>query len=123
MLYSTHTHIFTWVVALILFFVALSLFKNGMAKQMKIVHMVLRLFYVLILITGIILFVNFGSIDHMMYGLKFATGLAVIGFSEMVLVKLNKGKSAKGVTIGLIISFIITLYLGFSLPIGFSFLA
>lgn len=122
MFYSTHAHILTWVVAVILFFVAYALFKKGMAKQMKIVHMVLRLFYILIIVTGGILFFEWSANDQMMYGLKLVAGIAVIGFSEMVLIKLNKGKSAKGVVIGLIISFIVTLYLGFSMPIGFSFL-
>ncbi|PYZ93446.1 hypothetical protein CR194_09740 [Salipaludibacillus keqinensis] len=119
---STHPHILTWVVALILFVVALALFKNGMAKQMKIVHMTLRLFYILIIITGGILFFHFAGNDHMMYGIKFVSGIAVIGFAEMVLVKLKKGKPAKGMAIGLVISLLVTLYLGFSMPVGFDFL-
>ncbi|WP_416151208.1 YisL family protein [Salipaludibacillus sp. HK11] len=123
MFYSTHPHIFTWVVAVILFIVAVVLFKNGMAKQMKIVHMVLRLFYILIIITGGILFFEFASIDHMMYGLKTVLGIVLIGFSEMVLVRMTKGKSTKGVLIGLVVSFIVILYLGFSMPIGFDFLS
>lgn len=122
MFYTTHSHIFTWAVAVILFAVAVILFKKGLDKQFKIVHMALRLFYLLILITGGILFVQFASIDHMLYGLKFVSGLAVIAFSEITLVRMKKNKSLGGVTAGLIVSALVTFYLGFSLPIGFNFL-
>jgi len=119
----THLHITTWVIALILFIVAYVLFKQGMPKQMKIVHMVLRLFYILVIITGGILFFDFSFIDEMMYGIKTLLGIVVIGFSEMVLVRLKKGKSLKVVMIGLVVSFIVIVYLGFSMPMGFNFLA
>lgn len=122
MFYTTHSHIFTWVVALILFLVAIYLFKEGKAKASKIVHMSLRLFYVLIIITGAILFFQFSSIDPALYGVKFIVGLLVIGFAEMVLVRMKKGKSLIGVVIGLVVTLLITFYLGFSLPVGFNFL-
>ncbi|WP_078575976.1 YisL family protein [Salipaludibacillus agaradhaerens] len=118
---NTHAHIFTWVVALILFVAAILLLKKGLAKQMKIVHMTLRLFYIFIIITGAGLFFNFASIDHMMYGLKTLVGIGVIACAEMVLVRMKKEKSITGVAAGLGITLLITLYLGFSLPIGFDF--
>ncbi|RKL67879.1 hypothetical protein CR203_05070 [Salipaludibacillus neizhouensis] len=121
MFYTTHTHIFTWVVALILFLVAVYLFKAGNAKASKIVHMSLRLFYVFIIITGAILFIEFSANNAALYGVKFIVGLLVIGFSEMVLVRMKKSKSITGVVIGLIVTLLITLYLGFRLPIGFNF--
>ncbi|MGJ9382627.1 YisL family protein [Salipaludibacillus sp. CF4.18] len=121
MFYTTHTHIFTWVVALILFLVAVYLFKAGNAKASKIVHMSLRLFYVLIIITGVILFIEFSANNAALYGVKFLVGLLVIGFSEMVLVRMKKSKGITGVVIGLIVSLLITLYLGLRLPIGFNF--
>ncbi|UTR15309.1 YisL family protein [Salipaludibacillus sp. LMS25] len=119
---NTHAHISTWVVALILFVAAILLFRQGLAKQMKIVHMTLRLFYILIIVTGAGLFYNFASIDHMTYGLKSLVGIGVIACTELILVRMKKGKSLTGVVVGLIVTFLITLYLGFSLPIGFDFL-
>lgn len=123
MFYTTHSHIFTWVVALILFLVAAHFLHRGNLKPAKIAHMSLRLFYVLIIITGAILFFRFSSIDPALYGIKFLVGLLVIGFSEMVLVRMKKGKSLKVVVIGLAVTLLITLYLGFRLPLGFNFLA
>ncbi len=57
----THLHITTWVVALILLFVSYSLYSSGSAKGAKITHMILRLFYILIILTGAELFVRFAN--------------------------------------------------------------
>lgn len=119
---TTHLHITTWVIGLILFFVAYGLHKSGKAKGSKISHMALRLFYVLIIITGAALFFIHSSIDAALYGVKFILGLLVIGFMEMVLVRTKKGKKTQVMWILLLLALAGTLYLGFSLPVGFNFL-
>ncbi len=48
----THWHITSWVVALILVFVSYGLYGSGKAKGAKITHMILRLFYIIIILTG-----------------------------------------------------------------------
>ncbi len=53
-----HSHVTAWALALILFLVALFLHKSGKAKGFKIVQMILRVFYLLIIGTGIGLFLN-----------------------------------------------------------------
>ena len=53
--------------------------------------MILRLFYILIIITGVALFIK--GMDYgkgMLYGLKFLAGILVIGMMEMTLVKKKK---------------------------------
>ena len=115
---STHLHITTWVIALILFFVALATAKP------KVVHMILRLDYLLILITGIALFIkgmDFGM--GMLYGLKFIAGLLVIAMMEMSLVKKSKGKPYTTFLVLVFVFFFIALFLGFKLPMGINFLA
>lgn len=115
---STHLHITTWVVALILFFVALAIAKP------KVVHMILRLFYILIIITGVALFIkgmDFG--EGMLYGLKFLAGILVIGMMEMTLVKKAKGKPYTTFLVLMFVFFLIALFLGFKLPMGENFLA
>ncbi|OMP67109.1 YisL family protein [Domibacillus epiphyticus] len=109
---NTHLHITTWAVAVILFFIALG-------KPSKGVHMALRLFYVLILISGFLLFMKYNSVDPMMYGLKMLGGILTIGLMEMTLVRKKKGKGTSGVLIGAVILLLITIVLGFRLPIGF----
>ncbi|MDZ5470279.1 YisL family protein [Bacillus sp. 31A1R] len=113
----THAHITTWVLALVLFFVALSLHKSGKAKGAKIVQMILRLFYLLIIATGALLLHSIASIS-IEYVLKSLIGIWVIGSLEMVLVRTAKGKETKIAWIQLVISLVIVLYLGLKLPLG-----
>ncbi|MFK4998177.1 YisL family protein [Bacillus sp. N9] len=54
--------------------------------------MTLRLFYLLIIATGLILFIKFSSGDPALYGIKFLGGLVVIAMMEMILVRMGKGK-------------------------------
>ncbi|PIC81587.1 hypothetical protein CSV75_07400 [Sporosarcina sp. P18a] len=118
---TTHMHIFTWVVGIVLFFVTASM-ANG-TKGKKITHMILRLFYVLIIITGAALFFKHMSIDSMLYGIKFVLGILTIGFMEMVLVSGSKGKNTGLMWILFIIALLATMFVGFKLPVGFNFFA
>lgn len=106
---STHVHITTWVIALILFLIALRKPSTG-------VHMGLRLFYILILITGFALFTTFDSLNPMLYGIKMLLGIITIGLMEMTLVRKKKSKKNSGVLAGAFIVLILTIILGFALP-------
>ncbi|MGP4041845.1 YisL family protein [Gracilibacillus sp. D59] len=120
-----HLHITAWVVGLILLIVSYAMYKNG-SKAGKIVHMILRLDLILILITGVILFISNlevytglggGTIGEVV--VKLLAGLWVIGSMEMLLVRTSKSKPAKGAWTQLIIALIIVLVLGFGrLPMG-----
>ncbi|MCA1056408.1 YisL family protein [Rossellomorea aquimaris] len=115
---NTHAHITTWVIAIILFFVAVGLHNAGKAKGMKVVHMILRLFYLLIILTGALLFWKHQGIDPALYGIKGLVGIWVIGMFEMLLVRMKKGKDTKVFWMLLALSLIIVLFLGFRLPLG-----
>ena len=84
---TTHLHITTWVIGIILFFVTYSLYKKGSSKA-KMMHMIARVFYILIFLTGGMLISNFA-----IYAQKMIVGLLVISFMELVLVRTKKGKS------------------------------
>lgn len=118
---TTHLHITTWVIAILLFVIAA--FMAPESKGRKIVHMVLRLFYILVIITGLALFIEWSSSDAMQYGLKFLFGLLTIGMMEMVLVRGKKGKSVTLFWILFAVFLAVTMFYGFKLPIGFNFLA
>ncbi|MFD2681283.1 YisL family protein [Bacillus seohaeanensis] len=115
---NTHAHITTWVIALILFIVALGLHNAGKQKGMKVVQMILRLFYLLIILTGVLMFFKHQGIDPALYGIKALVGIWVIAMFEMILVRMNKGKGTGIFWVQLIIAFIIVLYLGLRLPLG-----
>ncbi|MCZ2259011.1 YisL family protein [Sporosarcina sp. G11-34] len=118
---TTHLHIFTWVVGVILFLVA-AVMASG-SKGQKIVHMTARLFYVLILLSGLLLFIRYMSMDGALYGVKFLLGFATIGMMEMVLVRSNKGKSVSVLWILFFVFLFATMFLGFKLPIGIDWFA
>lgn len=119
---STHLHITVWVLAIALFFIAYLM--PATAKNTKIVHMILRVDYIFVILTGVALFIegmDFGM--GMLYGLKFIAGILVIGMMEMALVKKKKGKPST-LFVGLMLLFLfIALFLGFKLPMGINFLA
>ncbi|AMO84438.1 cation transport ATPase [Solibacillus kalamii] len=116
---TTHMHITTWVIALILFFIAA---LSG--KKMKAVHMILRVMYILVIVTGLSLFLEWRdkiTESGMNYDMKVLFGILVIGFMEMVLVRKNKGKSVNMFWVLFGIVLLITLYLGLSMGIGVNF--
>ncbi|MER2089460.1 YisL family protein [Sporosarcina sp. JAI121] len=118
---TTHLHIFTWVVGIILFLIAAGMDKES--KGRKILHMIARLFYVLILISGALLFFKYSSNDAALYGVKFLLGFLTIGMMEMVLVRSTKNKSVKTVWILFFVFLLATLFLGFKLPVGIDWFA
>lgn len=118
---TTHMHITAWALGLILFFVAYSMYTAG--RKGKGVHMGLRLVYIIIIVTGFLLYQSImktatGNI-HMWYGLKMLVGVWVIAAMEMVLVKTSKNKPAGAFWGQFIIALVIVLYLGLRLPMGF----
>ncbi|MFD0769594.1 YisL family protein [Bacillus sp. CGMCC 1.60114] len=112
-----HMHITSWTLGIILFFVAYSMYKNG--KQAKAMHMVVRLLYILIIATGLLIYKDVHWMP-MMYGIKMLGGIWVIAAMEMVLVKASKGKSTGAFWAQFVIVLLVVLYLGLRLPLGFS---
>lgn len=112
MMTTTHLHITTWVIGIILFFVTYSLLKKGNPKA-KMMHMITRVFYILIFLSGGMLISNFGF-----YVQKMIVGLLVICFMELVLVRTKKKKSTGLVWTLFVLAFLYVLYLGLSLPMG-----
>ena len=122
----THMHITAWVVGLILLLVSYAMYKTG-NKSGKILHMILRLVYLLIIITGFLLFINNTGVYTNSAGIlgevivKMIAGIWVIG--AMVLSKISKAKPAKSAWIQLIVALLIVLVLGFGrLPFGVQFM-
>lgn len=120
---NTHLHITSWVVALILLMVVVMLQRKGNEKGAKITQMILRLFYIIIIISGGMLVSEyFKHASGAMLGeviAKTILGLWVITAMELIAVRMAKGRSAKGAWIQFVIAFLLTLILGFGrLPYG-----
>ncbi|GGM25170.1 UPF0344 protein YisL [Paraliobacillus quinghaiensis] len=119
-----HLHITSWVLALILFAVTYSLYKQDKQKPAKISHMITRVTYLLIIYSGGDLlygYITSGTWDAYMAEMivKIAAGLWVVACLEMLLVRYAKGKPIKGFFVQLIVALVIVLALGFGrLPWG-----
>ncbi|HLR53670.1 MAG TPA: YisL family protein [Pseudogracilibacillus sp.] len=113
-----HLHITAWVIAFILLFVASSMYQRGSKKPGKILHMIVRLDYLLILYSGGSLFAEYTNISGELI-IKVLAGLWAIASIEMILVKTGKEKPAKSWWIQFVIAAIIAIALGFGrLPLG-----
>ncbi|MGM8364412.1 YisL family protein [Virgibacillus sp. W0181] len=119
-----HLHITAWVLAVILIFVVSALYGQEKSKPGKIVHMILRLDYLLILYSGGSLLGTYlaNGVSGGMLGeliVKVIAGLWVIIALEMIGVKTNKKKPVKSWWIQFAIAAIIAIGLGFGrLPLG-----
>lgn len=110
---GTVEHISMWVLAIIIFFVAL----NMTGKNLKIMMMINRVLYILIIATGVMLLMKLSNISGEYIG-KAILGLWVIASMEMALNRRAKGKNNKSFLIQFWIAFILVLILGFKLPLG-----
>src|SRR5699024_5196283 len=122
--YMLHMHIASWVLLIILFFAAYFNFseKQGATPYFKPIHMLLRLFMVLVLISGVWIWIQaFGdgnSGGHMLLTLKMICGVAVVALMEVTVTKRKKGQSSNGMMWGTIALIIITMIIGVILRQG-----
>ncbi|NBJ69189.1 MULTISPECIES: YisL family protein [Clostridia] len=118
---NTHLHITAWALGFILFVIAYVMYKKGNTKAGKIIHMILRLDYLLILYSGgelITPYFNGGDLLPEAI-VKGVAGIWMIVIMEMLLVRLPKQKPLKALWIQFIIAVLLLLVLGFvRLPMG-----
>lgn len=117
-----HTHVGGWSLAIVLLLLAVIFMKSGKSKVAKILQMILRLMYVIIIISGGYLYSlyfqgggNLGEVT-----VKALAGLWVIFSMEMILVKMGKDKPTLSYWVQLIVALAIAFVLGFGrLGLGF----
>ncbi len=107
-----HAHVTSWFLALVLFFVGYYLLRTGKEKPKKIVHNILRLFYLLIIGTGFYMLAAYYSFyDTAIF--KGILGLWLIFSMEMILVKDSKGKKTFAYWIQFLISLVLVMFYGY----------
>lgn len=113
-----HLHVTGWAIAIIFLFFVVHSYKKGNEKQAKVLHMLLRLEFLIILFSGIMLFLSY----HQWSGeliIKIIAGLWAIVSMEMIAVKTKNKNATKAWIIQFVIAFIIAVTLGFGrLPLG-----
>lgn len=122
-----HLHLTAIIVSFILFIAVYFMYKKNNTAENKpafIMHMVLRVFYLLVLFSGIMVYVgnmegisNAGS--HMQYGIKALLGILSVGFMEMAIVRLKKNSAKANVLLVIcLIAIVATVIMGAMLPLG-----
>lgn len=111
----THLHITAWALAIILLFVVTALYRQDKARPGKILHMVLRLIYLVVIGTGIALLFSGHNYDGQMGELviKVIAGLWTVVAIELITVRTSKGQAAGSWWIQFAIVAIIAIVLGF----------
>lgn len=115
-----HLHLTAIVLAVVFFFITYFSIKNPGdpdAKYAKVPHMIARLLYVVVLVSGLVLFIQAMGINGMLYGLKFLAGLFTIGLMEMAVIRKRKA-TGQTMFITFLVLAVITIGLGIYLPMG-----
>lgn len=120
-----HLHITSWVLAIILALYVGHGYKNG--QNVKVAHMILRLLYFVILGSGVAIFMglnqNMPSDIKMLYNVKMALGIIMLGIFEYFTVSSKKGRKMFIPATVFTVVILALLYLGFRLPLNFNFFA
>ncbi|MGO4888548.1 DUF1516 family protein [Anaerobacillus sp. MEB173] len=107
-----HTHVLTWFLALVFFIVSYFLFKAGKQKGQRITHMILRLMFILVFLSGGSLVFALGfSVSSIIKGVL---AIWLLSLMELILVKSVKGKISGGYYwIQFIIALVAVFYYGY----------
>jgi hypothetical protein len=87
-------------------------------KNTKVIHMILRVLYIILLVTGGILFFSVFNITFL-YIIKAVLGILMIAFFEIILVRSGDGRTTGIHWILIAITCIFVTYIGLVLPMGF----
>lgn len=109
----SHLHITAWALAFILLIVVTVFYKQGKNKPGKILHMILRLDYLLLLYTGGSLFADYATKSSGELYVKMIAGLLAIVAMELITVRTSKGKPTGVWWATFIVTAAIAIILGF----------
>ncbi len=107
-----HIHVTLWTLLIISFVVSLILHRAGKAKGQKILHMVARLLYLLVLVSGLHMLAAWYHFQGAAL-IKGIAGVLVLVGMEMVLVRTEKGKRTGITWAVLAIALILVFYYGY----------
>ncbi|MGX4608630.1 DUF1516 family protein [Priestia sp. JNUCC 25] len=107
-----HIHVTLWTLLIISFVVSLILHRAGKAKGQKILHMVARLLYLLVLVSGLHMLAAWYHFQGAAL-IKGIAGVLVLVGMEMVLVRTGKRKRTGVAWAVLVIALILVFYYGY----------
>ncbi|KHF38402.1 hypothetical protein LQ50_21640 [Halalkalibacter okhensis] len=84
-----HAHVDSWWLLIVLFLITYFLLRAGKDKGAKILHMIVRLFYIVMIFSGVVLLFNWNF--AIAYVIKAILAIVLIYAMEMILVRTKKG--------------------------------
>ncbi|MCM2676135.1 DUF1516 family protein [Alkalicoccobacillus plakortidis] len=112
----TQYHLLAIILTLSLFGLVLSLYRKGQKKPAVLLHQLMRVSFLFVLATGILLVPMMPF--SLMRGAKLLLGIISMGMMEIFLMHLNKGDLTKFTTVSLIVVISLTILIGLFLPLG-----
>ena len=105
-------HVGGWEVALVLFIIGYILYRMDKVKVAKILHMILRLMYIIIIVAGAGMLVMTDFADWTLL-VKGILGIVAIGLIEMAMVRASKRVPSTGFFIGALVLFVLVILIGY----------
>ncbi|WP_026676159.1 YisL family protein [Fictibacillus gelatini] len=110
-------HVATWALSLILFVITYFLYKRGIPKASNIAHMILRVIYILVIASGVILIVKWvttpGVVNPGPIYVKAILGLIVVSLMEMIIIRTQRRDSKIRYWVLFFLSILLVFYYGY----------
>lgn len=106
------SHVGAWEVALVLLIIGYILYRMDKNKVGKVLHMILRLMFVIIIVSGVWMLFQFRAAD-VLYYIKGILGIMTVGLMEMSLLRAAKDKPSGGFFIGALVLLVIVIMIGY----------
>lgn len=105
------SHQGSWAFVAIFFVIAYFLYKAHKRKAGTILHMILRLFFIIMIVSGIGMLIEYNWAA--MYVIKGILAIVMMGLMEMSLGKTKRGENGMGLFIGAVVVLVIVALMGF----------
>ncbi len=106
------SHAGSWFFTLLFFGVSYFMLTKQNMKAQKITHMILRLFFIIMVVSGLGMLVGYQF--SLVFVIKGILAIALIGLMEMILVRTKKGKQAGKLWLPFIVVLVLVFLLGFN---------
>ncbi|AIG24734.1 YisL family protein [Brevibacillus sp. 7WMA2] len=106
------SHVGGWEAALVLLILAYVFYRLDKNKIAKILHMILRLMYIIIVVFGAMLLFKF-YLSDIRFIIKGLLGVCTIGLMEMALVRADKHKPNFIFFVGSLVLLVIVVLIGY----------
>ncbi|GIN11826.1 hypothetical protein J26TS2_16930 [Shouchella clausii] len=107
------SHEGSWAILAILFLVAYFLFRGGKSKAGTIIHMIARLFFVIMLVTGASMLIAYQFAYF--FFIKGLLAVLLIGFMEAALGKAKRNENSLGMLFAVLVVLVVIVLMGYGI--------